>query len=378
MVSIENQNRQRDFAASCRCILRFDPSSRSRRERIVGLSVRHSSDTSRPLEARGVVDRRKEAKSCDWTNTWYCYEPSHLSIIAANRSMRSRSAICRPTVSRALSSGSTAAATAGRASASSAARTEQFGKSGFSVLHEFKNGRDFDEVEHGRKVDGKLREILRWGIPEPGGTGGTKGLPTSFLATALISPQEDVGAVLRNSLQADSTTSGKQYIAAALQAVAQDPLFLALLKETQARRDEAYTDKGAKKTARGSVFKAAAERLNENARRKGEASKGCCDSEGAEKQLRDLTNPRTQKQGDLAAAAELVAAWFICADRSALNLPGDLRFDLGHIQRLLSTAPLQSHRRTGNCCRALTASQARRKIYCVFKASERKPKHRSA
>ena len=24
----------------------------------------------------------QEAKSCDWTNTWYCYEPSHLSIIA--------------------------------------------------------------------------------------------------------------------------------------------------------------------------------------------------------------------------------------------------------------------------------------------------------
>src|SRR5205807_5355523 len=41
-----------------------------------------SSDTSRPLEARGVVDRRKEAKSCDWTNTWCCHEPSHLSIIA--------------------------------------------------------------------------------------------------------------------------------------------------------------------------------------------------------------------------------------------------------------------------------------------------------
>jgi len=51
--------------------------------RIVALSVlRIGSDTSRPLEARGVVDRGKEAKSCDWTNTWYCYEPSHLSIIA--------------------------------------------------------------------------------------------------------------------------------------------------------------------------------------------------------------------------------------------------------------------------------------------------------
>jgi energy-coupling factor transporter ATP-binding protein EcfA2 len=93
---------------------------------------------------------------------------------------------------------------------------KQFGKTGFSVLYESRNGRDFEEVERGRKVDGRLREILRWGIPEPGGTGGIKGLPTSFLATALLSPQEDVGAVLRNSLQADSTASGKEQIAAAL------------------------------------------------------------------------------------------------------------------------------------------------------------------
>ena len=93
---------------------------------------------------------------------------------------------------------------------------KHFGKTGSSVLHESRNGRDFDEVERGRKVDGRLREILRWGIPEPGGTGGTKGLPTSFLATVLLSPQEDVGAVLRNSLQADSTASGKEQIAAAL------------------------------------------------------------------------------------------------------------------------------------------------------------------
>ena len=69
--------------------------------------------------------------------------------------------------------------------------------------------------------------------------------------------------MLRDSLQDDPTGSGKERIAAALQAVAQDPLFVALLRETQARRDEAYTDKGAKKTAKGSVFKAAADRLNE-------------------------------------------------------------------------------------------------------------------
>src|SRR6516165_7567061 len=140
---------------------------------------------------------------------------------------------------------------------------KQFGKGGSSLLQESRNGHDFDNMEHGRRVDGKLREILKWGIPEPGGTGGAKGLPTSFLATALLSTQADVTALLQESLQDDPTGSGKEQIAAALQAVAQDPLFVALLRETQARRDEAYTDKGAKKTAKGSVFKVAAERLNE-------------------------------------------------------------------------------------------------------------------
>src|ERR1700689_3251343 len=69
---------------------------------------------------------------------------------------------------------------------------KQFGKTGSSLLEESRDGRDFDEVGRGRTVDGKLREILRWGIPEPGGAHGIKGLPTSFLATALLSTQADV------------------------------------------------------------------------------------------------------------------------------------------------------------------------------------------
>ena len=52
---------------------------------------------------------------------------------------------------------------------------KQFGKSGSSLLQESKNGQDFDDVERGRKVDAKLREILRWGIPEPGGVGRRQG-----------------------------------------------------------------------------------------------------------------------------------------------------------------------------------------------------------
>jgi hypothetical protein len=183
---------------------------------------------------------------------------------------------------------------------------KQFGKGGSSLLQESRNGQDFDDVERGRKVDAKLREILRWGIPEPGGTGGAKGLPTSFLATALLSPQGDVSAILNNSLQNDPTGSGKEQIAAALQAVAQDPLFVALLRETQARRDAAYTDKGAKKTARGSVFKAAADRLIEARDEKEKLQRIVAESEGAERQLRELTDRRALKQEALAVATNLV------------------------------------------------------------------------
>src|SRR5258706_2533650 len=137
---------------------------------------------------------------------------------------------------------------------------KQFGRNGSSFLQESRDGQDFDDVERGRKVDAKLREILRLGIPEPGGIGGAKGLPTSFLATVLLSPQDDVSATLGSSLDSDASSTAKEQIATALQAVAQDPLFIALLREIQGRRDAAYTDKGAKKTAKGSVFKEAAER----------------------------------------------------------------------------------------------------------------------
>ena len=191
---------------------------------------------------------------------------------------------------------------------------KQFGKSGSSLLQESRNGQDFDDVERGRKVDAKLREILRWGIPEPGGAGGAKGLPTSFLATALLSPQDDVSAVLHNSLQDDPTGSGKEQIAAALQAVAQDPLFVALLRNTQARRDEAYTDKGAKKTAKGSVFKAAADRLNETRDEKERLQRIVADSEGAERQLRELTRQASPEAGVIG-----------CGDRLVENLSGLLR-----------------------------------------------------
>ena len=184
---------------------------------------------------------------------------------------------------------------------------KQFGRNGSSLLQESRNGQDFDDVERSRKVDAKLREILRWGIPEPGGTGGAKGLPTSFLATVLLSPQDDVSAALESSLDGDATTSAKEQIATALQAIAQDPLFAALLREIQSRRDAAYTDKGAKKTAKGSVFKEAAERVKQTREEKEKLERIVADSENVERQLRELIDRRAQKQEALAAANSFVA-----------------------------------------------------------------------
>ena len=182
--------------------------------------------------------------------------------------------------------------------------TKHFGRSGSSLLQESRNGVDFEIVERSRKVDAKLREILQWGIPEPGGAGGGKGLPTSFLATALLSPQSDVSALFGETLTGDGVSSGKERIAAALQAVAQDPMFVALLNKTQERRDAAYTDKGAKKTAKGSVFKNAAEKLIEARNEKEKYHKTVTESEGAERKIRDLALEQTRKQDELAIATD--------------------------------------------------------------------------
>jgi DNA repair exonuclease SbcCD ATPase subunit len=184
---------------------------------------------------------------------------------------------------------------------------KEFRRGGAALLQESKNGVDFDDVERARRVDAKLRDILRWGIPEPGGTGSGRGLPTSFLATALLSTQADVTAILNNSLQGDPNSTGRERITAALAAVAQDPLFAALLRETQARRDEAYTDGGGKKNARGSPFRVAADRLKDARDEKERTQRLVDDSQSVEAHLRDLTAQRDRREHALAAAMEQLA-----------------------------------------------------------------------
>lgn len=185
--------------------------------------------------------------------------------------------------------------------------TKRFGSSGMSLLEESRDGTQFDEAATGRRVDGKIRELLRWGIPEPGGAGGPRSFPTSFLATVLLSTQADVIAVLKDSLGRDPHQSGKDRISSALNAVAQDPLFKSLLQHAQDRRDEAYTPTGAKKQGRGSLFKVAADRVTE-ARTEMELWQSTVDeSESIEASLRELAGRKGTIEESLAIASDHVA-----------------------------------------------------------------------
>src|SRR6266478_5841528 len=219
--------------------------------------------------------------------------------------------------------------------------TKRFGRNGSSVIQESRNGVDFDEVAKGRSVEGKLRETLSWGIAEPGGVGSSKGIPKSFLATTLLSTQGDVSAVLRDSLQGDAISSGKEKIASALQTMAQDPLFLSLLRTVQARRDEAYTEKGMKKTAKDSPFKTAAERLRESREEKERLEAAVNDSQGVEHKLRDLMIRRGIAEESVANATDRLTTFERLAaegkDRIVAEEQGrEHRDEVTRVQKLVS------------------------------------------
>src|ERR1041384_3596629 len=98
-----------------------------------------------------------------------------------------------------------------------------FGAAGKSFLHESRDGVDFTQVASGRDVDGRLSEILRWGLAPPGGKGRPKGMPITFLSQALLPDQLRVAEVLEQDLSTDSDESGKKRLIEALQAIAEDP-----------------------------------------------------------------------------------------------------------------------------------------------------------
>jgi DNA repair exonuclease SbcCD ATPase subunit len=129
-----------------------------------------------------------------------------------------------------------------------------FGSNAQAFLDESRNGTDFHVEARGRDVDGRLSEILRWGLAPPGGKGRPKGMPMTFLSTALLAEQDRVSAIFDQALANDSDESGKKRLVEALQAMAEDPLFKDVLGRVQDRVDEAFTPKGKKRLGQKSPW----------------------------------------------------------------------------------------------------------------------------
>jgi hypothetical protein len=129
-----------------------------------------------------------------------------------------------------------------------------FGGNVQAFLDESRNGADFHVEARGRDVDGRLSEILRWGLSPPGGKGRPKGMPMTFLSTALLAEQDRVSAIFEQALADDSDESGKKQLVEALQAMAEDPLFKAVLGRVQDRVDKAFTSTGKKRLGKNSPW----------------------------------------------------------------------------------------------------------------------------
>ncbi|MEM6296250.1 MAG: AAA family ATPase, partial [Myxococcota bacterium] len=179
---------------------------------------------------------------------------------------------------------------------------------GKSVLSWSNDGEQFSTEEEGRGVDGRLRQLLGWGLAAPGGRGGSHGFPKSFLATVLLGEQALPYRLLDQSLEADAEDTGKARLIEALQAMATDPLYQHVLEHAQARVDEAFTAKGKRSTRKGSPFERVTADIKQRRTASEELTRQVADSDAVVSRLGELSARRDAQLSTRAAAAERMAA----------------------------------------------------------------------
>jgi DNA repair exonuclease SbcCD ATPase subunit len=205
-----------------------------------------------------------------------------------------------------------------------------------AVLEESKDGASFTNTTTGRRVDAELRKLLKWGIREPGGSGGPKGMPDTFLTAVLLAPQTNPTLVFEQSLTDDADESGRQSLTAALEALATDPLFARVLAETQAKYDEAFTAKGAKKTGRGSPFKQISDQIKQDEAIERDLRVQVQSSESVREELTRLRDERLRRSEEFERArAALTERRKLWQERSAIESRlTDARGQLNHMTAL--------------------------------------------
>lgn len=104
-------------------------------------------------------------------------------------------------------------------------------------------------------VEGKLRELLNWGLAQPGGRGALS-RKESYLVVALLGRQGEVAQILESSLENDQDDTGKVSITKALGALGSDPQVTDVIERLVERTDEVFTPTGrVKQTADSPLFK---------------------------------------------------------------------------------------------------------------------------
>ncbi len=174
---------------------------------------------------------------------------------------------------------------------------------GKSVLEWSNDGVMFSLEEEGRGVDGKLRELLGWGLAKPGGKGGSHGFPKSFLSTVLLGEQALPYRLLEQSLEGDVEDSGKARLIEALQAMGTDPVYQHVLEEAQAQVDQAFTAKGKRSTRKGSPFERVAEDIKQRRASSDELAAAVAESDAVVSRLGELASRRDAAMAAKAAAA---------------------------------------------------------------------------
>lgn len=189
---------------------------------------------------------------------------------------------------------------------------------GAAELYTSADGVSFNTTCKGREVDGKLREILQWGLAAPGGRTGRK-LPRSFLTQVLFAEQTDVTAILAQTLEDDPGPSGRLRLTEALGALAQDPVFKGVLDRAQQERDRYFTATGRKRGGSGSPFTTARNQVVQAQEQVDVLRTRLADSELAEARIRELLEAEVlateakqlalDEHTELARMAELGAAY---------------------------------------------------------------------
>ncbi len=182
-----------------------------------------------------------------------------------------------------------------------------FGGPAGAQLWESKDGKEWTTAAKAREVEERLRTLLPWGIPSPGGKTGQRGFPRSFLTQALLGAQSRVEEILDVGLEGDPSDSGRLRLTAALSALAQDPLVKKVLTVAQAEVDRFFTEKGKRRMGAGSELAAAGETVKRLQAERDALTKQLEDAVSTEERAKALLEARAEAAVALERAKEQLA-----------------------------------------------------------------------